>query len=59
MTSLDIDTLRALATLQGLDCSEEELHALLPLVQAARSGAEGLAALELGDAEPSIQFRVL
>jgi len=56
---LTIDTLRTLATLQGLELTDEELAGLLPVVQAGRSMAESLRGALPGDVEPAFQYRIM
>jgi hypothetical protein len=58
MEPLTLDTLRALATAQGLALTDEELATLLPLVQAGRALIDALAGLPLDDVEPSCQYRM-
>ncbi|HET8578040.1 MAG TPA: hypothetical protein VFO18_13150 [Methylomirabilota bacterium] len=58
MENLTIDALRTMARAQGLEPSDEDLAAVLPLVQTGRSMVESLAALPLDDAEPSSQYRI-
>ena len=59
MDPLTIDTLRTLATLQGLELTDQELAALLPLVAAARSMMEPVRDALSGEIEPAIQYRIL
>jgi hypothetical protein len=59
MDPLTIDTLRTLATLQGLELTDQELAALLPLVVAARSMMEPVRDALSGEIEPAIQYRIL
>ncbi len=42
----------------GLESSDERVEILLPAYEGMRSGAERLRALELGDTEPAIIFRL-
>ena len=58
MEPLTLDTLRALATAQGLALTDEELATLLPLVQAGRALIDALADLPLDGVEPSCQYRM-
>jgi hypothetical protein len=58
MEPLTLDTLRALASAQGLELTDDELATLLPLVRAGRAMIEALAALPLADVEPSCQYRM-
>ena len=59
MENLTIETLRALARAQGLEVADEDLTAVLPLVRAGRAMTESLAAIPLGDTEPTSQYRIL
>ena len=59
MDPLTIDTLRTLATLQGLDLTDQELAALLPLVAATRSMMEPVRDALFGEIEPAVQYRIL
>ncbi len=58
MEHLTIDALRTMARAQGLELSDEDLAAVLPLVQVGRRLMESLAAVPLDDVEPSSQFRI-
>lgn len=58
MESPTIDTLRTLARAQGLELTDEDLAAVLPLVQAGWGLMASLAAVPLDDVEPSSQFRI-
>jgi hypothetical protein len=59
MENLTMDTLRALACAQGLELSDEDLAAVLPLVRVGRGLMDSLAALPLDDVEPTSQYRIL
>ena len=59
MEPLTIDSLRTLASLQGLELTDQELARLLPLVRAARSTTALLADAVSGDIEPASQYRIL
>jgi hypothetical protein len=59
MEPLTPATLGALAKLQGLDLTEQELAALLPLVAAMRSMMEPVREALSGEIEPAIQYRIL
>jgi hypothetical protein len=59
MEQLTIDALRTMARAQGLELSDEDLAAVLPLVQVGRGLMESLAAVPLDDVEPSSQFRIV
>ncbi|HEV8456728.1 MAG TPA: hypothetical protein VGR44_00395 [Methylomirabilota bacterium] len=58
MEHLTIDALRTMARAQGIELSDEDLAAVLPLVQVGRRLMESLSALPLGDVEPCSQFRI-
>jgi hypothetical protein len=58
MEKLTVDTLRTLAKAQGLDLTDQELAALLPLVQAGRSGLAAVTDIPPA-LEPASQFRIL
>jgi hypothetical protein len=57
MPPLTIDTLRALARERGLELTDRELEALLPLVEAGRAMLDAMP--PLGDVEPTAQYRML
>jgi len=59
MDPITIDSLRTLATLGGLDLTDEGLGALLPLVAAARTMMGPVRDALSGDIEPASQFRIL
>jgi hypothetical protein len=58
MEKLTVDTLRTLAKAQGLDLTDPELAALLPLVEAGRSGLAAVTDIPPA-LEPASQFRIL
>jgi hypothetical protein len=58
MEKLTLDTLRTLARAQGLDLTDQELAALLPLVEAGRSGLAAVTDIPPA-LEPASQFRIL
>jgi hypothetical protein len=58
MEKLTVDTLRTLAKAQGLDLNDQELTALLPLVEAGRSGLAAVTDIPPA-LEPALQFRIL
>ena len=58
MEKLSIDTLRTLAKAQGLDLTDTELAALLPLVEAGRNGLAAVSDIAPAT-EPASQFRIL
>ena len=57
MEKLTVDTLRTLATAQGLELSDAELASLLPLVEAGRGGLAAVRDIPLAT-EPASQFRL-
>jgi hypothetical protein len=57
MEKLTVDTLRTLAKAQGLELSDGELAALLPLVEAGRNGLAAIRDIPL-ETEPASQFRI-
>jgi hypothetical protein len=59
MEGLTIETLKTLATAQGLDLTDQELAALLPLVAAMRSMMEPVRDALSGEIEPASQYRIL
>ena len=59
MEPLTIDSLRTLASLRGLELSDQELARLLPLVRAARATTQSLVDAVAGDVEPASQYRIL
>ena len=58
MEKLTMDALRALARAQGLELSDAELAALLPLVESGRSGLAAIHDIP-PETEPASQFRIL
>ena len=54
-----MDRLRTLATLAGLDLTDQELAALLPLVGGMRSMMEPVRDALSGEVEPATQYRIL
>jgi hypothetical protein len=58
MEPLTIDALRTLATLGGLDLTDQELAALLPLVAATRSMMEPVRDALSSEDEPACQYRL-
>ena len=59
MEPATIETLRALATIGGLELTDEELAALLPLVIATRSMMEAVREALASEIEPTTQYRIL
>ena len=57
MEKLTVDMLRMLAKAQGLELSDAELAALLPLVEAGRNGLAAIHEIPL-EIEPASQFRI-
>jgi len=55
---LTVDTLRTLARAQGLELSDGELAALLPLVEAGRNGLAAIRDIP-PETEPASQYRIL
>lgn len=58
MEGVNAKTLRRMAALLGYDWPDEELEALLPLVQKSLETVERLDALALRDVEPAVQYRM-
>ena len=56
--TLTVDTLRTLAKAQGLELSDGELAALLPLVEAGRNGLAAIRDIP-PETEPASQYRIL
>ena len=52
------DQLKAALQAAGLESSDERVELLLPSYEGMRSGAERLRALDLGETEPAIIFRL-
>lgn len=52
-------TLKRMAALAGFDWSEEEIEALLPVVERNLEMVERLDGLPLRDVEPAAQYRIL
>ncbi|MBI1728462.1 MAG: hypothetical protein HYR50_14470 [Candidatus Rokubacteria bacterium] len=57
MEKLTVDTLRTLAKAQGLELSDGELAAILPLVEAGRNGLAAIRDIPPGT-EPASQYRI-
>ena len=57
MEKLTVDTLRTLAKTQGLEISDGELAALLPLVEAGRNGLAAIRDIP-PETEPASKFRI-
>ena len=56
--SMNRDHLRNALRAAGLDASDERVERLLPTYAGMRSGAARLLALDLGETEPAIIFRL-
>ena len=54
-----IDALRALATLRGLNLTDQELAALLPLVTSMRASMDVVRDALSVNVEPATQYRIL
>ncbi len=59
MEGVNAKTLKRVAALLGYDWSEEEIEALLPQVEKSLEMVDRLDALEIGDVEPALQYRIL
>jgi hypothetical protein len=59
MNSLTIDTLKTLASLEGLTLTDQELASLLPLVAATRAMTDSLREVLSSEIEPASQYRML
>jgi hypothetical protein len=57
MEKLSVDALRTLAKAQGLELSDAELAALLPLVEAGRGGLAAIRDIP-PETEPASQYRI-
>jgi len=57
-STMDRDTLRALAQAQGLALSEADLDGLLPLVRAGRALIDELATAPLDEVEPTVLYHM-
>ena len=57
MEKLSVDALRTLAKAQGLELSDAELAALLPLVETGRNGLAAIRDIPL-ETEPASQYRI-
>ena len=57
MEKLTLAALRTLAKAQGLELSDAELAALLPLVEAGRNGLAAVRDIPL-ETEPASQYRI-
>lgn len=52
------DQLRAALHASGLEATDERIETLLPAYEGMRAGAERLRALDLGETEPAVTFRL-
>jgi len=59
MNPLTIDTLKTLASLEGLTLTDQELASLLPLVAATRAMMEHMRDVLSGQIEPASHYRIL
>ena len=59
MNSLTLDTLKTLASLEGLTLTDQEVAGLLPLVAATRAMTDSLRDVLSGEIEPAAQYRML
>jgi len=59
MVSLTIDTLKTLASLEGLTLTDPEVASLLPLVTATRAMMDQMGDVLSGEIEPASQYRIL
>ena len=57
MEKLTLDALRTLAKTQGLELSDGELAAILPLVEAGRNGLAAIHDIP-PETEPASQYRI-
>ena len=57
MEKLTVEVLRTLAMAQGLELSDAELAALLPLVEAGRNGLAAIPDIPR-EIEPASQYRI-
>ncbi len=59
MEGVNAKTLKRMAALLGYNWSDEEIEALLPLVQKSLEMVDRLDGLALRDVEPALQYRIL
>jgi len=59
MNPLTIDTLKTLASLEGLTLTDQELASLLPLVAATRAMMDQMRDVLSGEIEPASHYRIL
>ena len=59
MEGVNAKTLRRMAALLGFDWSDDELEALLPVLEKSLEAVERLNELALRDVEPAVQYRML
>ena len=59
MNPLTIDTLKTLASLEGLTLTDQELTSLLPLVGATRTMMDQMRDALSSEVEPASQYRIL
>jgi len=59
MDSLTIDTLKTLASLEGMTLTDQELASLLPLIAATRAMMEQMRDVLTGEIEPATHYRIV
>ena len=59
MTPLTADAIRTLARLHGFEWTDAEIEAIRPAAEASLAMLARLRAVDLGTADPTIQFRIL
>jgi hypothetical protein len=59
MEALTLDTMRALARLQGFEWSDSELEAIRPVVEAGRRLLAELESAPVAGVDPTAQYRIL
>ena len=57
MAPLSIDAIRTLARLQGFEWTDAEIEEIRPTAEASLTLLERLRTIDLGAADPTIQFR--
>jgi Asp-tRNA(Asn)/Glu-tRNA(Gln) amidotransferase C subunit len=58
MAGLDVERIRALARVQGFEWTDAEIEKLRPLAEAIVATLARLREVDLGPADPSVQFRM-
>ena len=59
MNSMTIDTLKTLASLEGLTLTDQEFASLLPLVAATRAMMDQMRDVLSSEIEPASHYRIL